>query len=81
MPSFQNLKWGALPENTRYESISVEDCLDLHFSWRLTLAIAVFKPAFLTPALFAPNELGLEAAEFVDLRRRNCLGSRHRLRR
>jgi hypothetical protein len=43
---------GALPENTRNENISIEDCLDLHFSRRLTLVIAVFKPAFLTPSSF-----------------------------
>ena len=65
---------GTLPENTRNEKISIEDCLHLHFSRRLTLAIAVFNSAFLTPALFASDtSLAEKPAEFVDLRRPNCL--------
>jgi len=50
LPSHQNLKRRALPEDPRNNDIAIEDRLDRHFDLRLTLAMADFNCAFLIPS-------------------------------
>ena len=54
LPSRQNLKRRALPEDPRNNDIGIEDRFDRHFDLRLTLAMADFNCAFLIPA-FLPS--------------------------
>src|SRR5689334_23115700 len=49
----QNLERCALLEGPGNYHVGIEDRLDRHFARRLTLAIADFKSAFLTPAFLA----------------------------
>ena len=53
LPSLQNLKRRALPEDSGNNDVSIEDRLDRHFKRRLDLAIADFKSVFLILAFLA----------------------------
>src|ERR1700751_5543151 len=51
VPSHQNLKRRALPEDPRTNDIGIEYRLDRHFDLRVTLAMADFNCAFLIPSV------------------------------